>query len=80
MSDLARLAIGFAEEEAALAVMNKQLGQIERRLEKARALAPQMSQIKRARQNLDYAQTQVSALTIRLAGLVAPNVSIIGGQ
>jgi hypothetical protein len=80
MSDLASMAIHFAEEEAALTVMNKHLGQIERRLEKARQLAPQMSQIKRARQNLDYAQTQVSALTIRLAGLQAPNVSIIGGE
>ena len=80
IGDLTSMAIDFAEEEAALTVMNKHLGQIERRLEKARALAPQMSQIKRARQNLDNAQARVSWLTIRLAGLVAPNVSIIGGQ
>jgi hypothetical protein len=39
-----------------------------------------MSQIKRARQNLDNLQAKVSWLTVRLAGLVAPNVSIIGGE
>lgn len=79
-SQLAELMVEFAEKEAELQVVSRQLAQTEEQLAAAATFDPQASQIRLAKQALDAAEHRLSEFKIRLANLAEPTVTVLGAD
>ncbi len=77
-SKLADIMIELAEKKAEFRVIDKQLKQTESQIIMATTLDPQLSQIRRAKQELGDANERLNELKMRLANLQPPTVTVLG--